>query len=30
MNEVEAEANLMPLDEFPVGRQVELNLVGSA
>ncbi len=30
MTEVEAEANLMPFDEFPVGRQVELNLVGSA
>jgi hypothetical protein len=30
MTEVEAEANLMPPDEFPVGRQVELNLAGSA
>jgi hypothetical protein len=30
MTEVEAEANLMPFDEFPVGRQVELNLVGNA
>jgi hypothetical protein len=30
MTEVEAEANLIPFDEFPVGRQVELNLVGSA
>jgi hypothetical protein len=26
MTEVEGEANLMPFEEFPVGRQVELNL----
>jgi hypothetical protein len=30
MSEVEAEANLIPVEEFPVGNQVELNLVGSA
>ena len=30
MTEVEAEANLIPFEEFPVGGQVELNLVGSA
>jgi hypothetical protein len=30
MTEVEAEANLIPLEEFPVGRQVELNLIGNA
>jgi hypothetical protein len=30
MTEVEAEANLIPFEEFPVGGQVELNLVGNA
>jgi hypothetical protein len=30
MTEVEAEANLIPFDEFPLGRQVELNLAGKA
>lgn len=30
ITEVEAEANLIPFEEFPVGRQVEMNLVGSA